>query len=56
MSSDKNYLRLSQATVNYFTPKESIMKSIKRLYPIAAVDVETAKYYQSEDMTKMKLE
>jgi len=27
-----------------------------KYYPMAAVDVETAKYYKSEDMTKMKLE
>ena len=27
-----------------------------KYYPIAAVDVETVKYYITEDMTKMKLE
>jgi len=29
---------------------------MKKLFPIAAIDIETAKYYKSEDMTKMKLE
>ena len=33
-----------------------IMKAMRKYYPIAAVDVETAKYYKTEDMTKMKLE
>ena len=29
---------------------------MKKEYPIAAVDVETAKFYKAEDITKMKLE
>ena len=29
---------------------------MRKYYPIAAVDVETAKYYNTDDMTKMKLE
>ena len=32
------------------------MKAMTKHYPIAAVDVETAKYYKPDDMTKMKLE
>ena len=30
--------------------------SMMKYYPVAAVNIETAKYYKTEDMTKMKLE
>ena len=39
-----------------FKTKEAIVKSMMKYYPMAAIDVETAKYYKPEDMTKMKLE
>ena len=29
---------------------------MKKLYPIAAIDVETAAFYQPEDMTKLKIQ
>ena len=32
-------------TSNYFISKETIYKSMRKLYPIAAIDVETAAYY-----------
>ena len=32
------------------------MRAMKNYFPIAAVDIETAKYYKPEDMNKMKLE
>ena len=41
---------------NNFKTKEHIIKSMMKYYPMAAIDVETAKYYKPEDMTKMKLE
>ncbi len=35
---------------------ESIIETMKKNFPIAAIDVETAKYYQPGDITKMNLE
>ena len=32
------------------------MKAMNKYFPIAAIDVETSRYYKAEDMTKMKLE
>ena len=40
---------------NNFTPKAEIMKAMSKYFPIAAVDVETAKYYNPEEMNNNKL-
>ena len=36
--------------LNYFKCRENIHKSMRREYPIAAIDVETVAYYRPEDL------
>ena len=45
-----------QMESNIFTSKEAITKAMKKHYPIAAIDIETAKFYSKDDMNRMKLE
>ena len=41
--------------MNHFTSKEFILKNMKKHFPMAAIDIETAKYYQPNDITELKL-
>ena len=41
--------------LNYFTCRENIHKLMRKEYPMAAIDIETAAFYRPEDLQKLKI-
>ena len=56
MDIDNRSFDVEVKVCNKFKTKEHIIKSMMKYYPMAAIDVETAKHYKPEDINKMKLE